>query len=240
MLLRILILLFVAATVAQAQHGTVVYQERVSLNVDIPEEYRHLIGSIPTEQLSEQQVIFDGPRSVQRLAPKEDEQLEVEERRNVILFQAGSTANDDVIFIDRETGLYTERRDFLGRTFLIEDSLRTLSWRMTGERATFQGYMTMQAVAATSDTTQVEAWFAPQIAAPVGPGHFGGLPGLIVMLTDGSRSYVAQSIETDAPDAALLRPPTEGRRVTQAEFEATVEQRTREMGGRTIRGRARN
>lgn len=235
MLLRSLLLLLLTASVAHAQHGTVTYQERVTLNIDIPEQYRHLLGDIPTEQISEQQLLFDGPISVQRQVPKEAEQLEAQDRRNMIIFRPGSTEAEDVIFVDRETGRYAERRDFLGRTFLIEDSLTALPWRLTGERATFQGYLTMQAVASTSDTTQVEAWFTPQIAAPVGPGRFGGLPGLILMLTDGPRSFVAQAIETDAPDAALLRPPTDGRRVTQAEFEATIEQRTREMGGRTIR-----
>lgn len=220
------------ATSVLGQHGTVVYEERVRIEIDLPPAMEVMRDRIPTENLTKRRLLFDGSSSLMTNLPQEEEQLELAERRRGMRFSFGGGQDNTEMFIDRESRQMLERRDFFNRTFIINDSLADLSWRLTGERAEFMGYMTMQAIARTSDTTTVEAWFAPQIPVPVGPGRYGDLPGLILMLSEdgGRRSYVAQEVSLEQPDLALLRAPTGGRTVTADEFDRIVEERMRELG----------
>ena len=80
----------------------------------------------------------------------------------------------------------------------------------------------------TMDTVSVEAWFAPEIPAPFGPDNYGGLPGLILMLSidDGSKLYEATSITLDTEIEITV--PEKGRPVTQEEFEKIVQERLEE------------
>jgi len=222
-----------------AQEGSVVYEERIRIDIELPPEMQHMRSQIPTEHTARRQLLFSGERSLWRPVPQEAEQLEMETGRSMMMMRFGGSGRDvSETFTDREANVQLEHLEFLGRTFLISDTVNALPWRLTGERAEFRGYMTMQATAATSDTTSVEAWFTPEIQASVGPGRFGGLPGLILMLTvdGGRRSYVAQEISFEAPDPSALRAPTQGRRVTREEFAALMEERMREMG---VQGRGR-
>ena len=89
---------------------------------------------------------------------------------------------------------------------------------------------------ATVDTTEVEAWFTPQIPLPIGPDEYGGLPGAILVLTvdGGKQTFKASSIDLDATPE--IEQPEDGREVTQEEFDGIVEEKMEEMraqmGGR--------
>lgn len=239
-LLTLLVVMWLCAVhVVVAQHGIITYEERVELDIQLPPEMQHMAGNFPTEVTSQQQLFFNGTRSIMRATPKEEEQLERPNRSGgFIVFQAGSGQNEDVFFADRDENVYLQRRDMFGRTFLIEDTVQVLPWRLTGQQATFLGYLTMQAIAQTSDTTSVEAWFTPEIPAPVGPHHYGGLPGAILVVTDGPRSLVATSVEADEPAESILQPPSDGRRVSPDEFEILIEERARQFGA-PVRSRRR-
>lgn len=230
--LLIVAVLALYPTVATAQHGTVVYQERIELDFELPPEMQHMRDQFPSEAVTDRELLFDGDLALTRAAEQEEEQLERPDRGGIFFFFGGGPGGQDnnMYFIDRSTNQSVEQREFFGRTFLIEDTLKTYSWRMTGEQATFLDYLTMQAIAQTSDTTSVEAWFTPQIPVSIGPFGYGGLPGLILVLHDGPRSYVAQSVETEAPEASLLQAPTRGSRMSADEFEAMIEERARQMG----------
>ena len=95
---------------------------------------------------------------------------------------------------------------------------KPLPWRLTAERSTFLGYDCQKAVA-TQDSTTYEAWFTTQILASVGPEHYGGLPGAILVLTrdEGQKTYVATAVSLEPVDPQMIAPPTQGQRVTQEE-----------------------
>ena len=97
-----------------------------------------------------------------------------------------------------DDGTYTNHYKFLTRDFLVAGELREPAWKLTGEEGMLLDRQVMKATA-TMDTVSVEAWFAPEIPAPFGPDNYGGLPGLILMLSvdDGSKLYEATSITLD-------------------------------------------
>ncbi len=144
--------------------------------------------------------------------------------------------------MDHDAGTSVERRDFLGRTFLIEGEREPLPWRLTDEQAEFLGYPCMKATL-QRDSSTVEAWFTPQIPVSAGPEQYGGLPGLILVLSenDGRRTFVATEVSLDGLGEDTIEAPTEGRRVTQEEFDRIVAEKMEEMGGERggRRGRGR-
>jgi GLPGLI family protein len=55
--------------------------------------------------------------------------------------------SNDVMYTNFETKKKTEKREFLDKTFIIDDSIRQLKWKMTGETKTILNHNCMKAVA---------------------------------------------------------------------------------------------
>ena len=70
-----------------------------------------------------------------------------------------------------------------GDAYLVTGEQPVISWRLLGEERVYRDHRVMKATA-TVDSAVVEAWFAPEIPVPAGPGLYGGLPGLVLMVTN--------------------------------------------------------
>ncbi|MEO5800833.1 MAG: GLPGLI family protein [Gemmatimonadales bacterium] len=140
-------------------------------------------------------------------------------------------------FTNLSDGSYIEMREFLGKSFRIPDSRPTFSWKLTGEQATFLGHPVLQAKA-TRDSTTLEAWFTPDIPVSAGPAQYGGLPGLILTLTVDSNKVIYTATAIDLTTAvAPIKIPSQGSKVTRAEFDKIVKEKMDEMAkGRRGRG----
>lgn len=135
-------------------------------------------------------------------------------------------------YLDYAEGTVVEARRFLGRTFRVTGKRPAFAWRIAVEQAEHLGYAVMKATA-EHDSTTVEAWFTPQIPVPGGPASYGGLPGMILVLSlnDGQTQYQATEVVLRELEAGLIRPPEDGDEVTREQFEQLVEERLGEMTG---------
>ncbi len=133
-------------------------------------------------------------------------------------------------YVDFEDGSVTEARDFMGRTFLIEDKRPAYEWKLAGEQRELLGYIVQKATT-THDGEPVEAWFTPQIPVQAGPGTFSGLPGLILMVSidEGNRVYMATEVDLAGLEEGEIRPPEDGNRVSRDEYESIVADKLKEL-----------
>lgn len=133
-------------------------------------------------------------------------------------------------YLDYGAGTMVEARGFLGRTFRVARERPTYAWRIGTEQAEHLGYTVMRATV-EHDSTMVEAWFTPQIPIPGGPASYGGLPGMILVLSlnDGQTQYQATEVALQELEAGLIRPPEEGDEVSYEDFEKLVKERIEEM-----------
>ena len=133
-------------------------------------------------------------------------------------------------YLDYAEGTMVEARGFLGRTFRVTRERPTYAWRIGTEQAEHLGYTVMQATA-EHDRTTVEAWFTPQIPIPGGPASYGGLPGMILVLSlnNGQTQYQATEVTLKELEAGLIAPPEDGDEVSYEEFEQLVKERLEEM-----------
>ena len=149
---------------------------------------------------------------------------------------SGARSKETHWYVDYAEGTYVDRREFLDRDFLVRGVLPEIAWKLTGEEAQFLDRRVMKATA-VMDSTAIEAWFAPEIPVALGPNHYSGLPGLILMLSlnDGEQLYEATELTLDTGELDLS-PPEDGRRLTEEEYRKLVAEKTEEMQQR-FRGR---
>lgn len=70
-----------------------------------------------------------------------------------------------------------------------------------------------------TDAGPIEAWFAPEIPVPAGPGLYGGLPRSVLMVNNAhyGEVYAADSLAI-GPSVPSAASPTSGRKVSECEY----------------------
>jgi len=236
---HLLLCLLLLPLVASAQEGVVTYDESEKIEIELPPEMASMRDQIPNSRTSSMLLYFSESRTLMKNAPRK----EGEERGitmggdRMMIRMMGPGDMDNQTWTDLENGRVVQKRDFMGRTFLITGEPETFQWKLTGEQGEFLGYACMKAVG-VRDSSAVEAWFTPEIPISSGPGPYGGLPGLILALSvdDGRMTYTAKEISLDTLEAGVLAPPEGGREVSREEFDKIVDEKMKEMGGQR-RGR---
>lgn len=142
------------------------------------------------------------------------------------------------VHVDTPSGAVVESRRFMGRDFLIEDERPSFAWRLTPDQAEHLGLMVQRATT-EHDGLQVEAWFTPEIPVQGGPAQYGGLPGMILVLSvnDGQLMYTATSVDLEGLDPTVIKKPTDGEEISRGEYEEMVEEKLEER--RQLNGRRR-
>lgn len=222
---------------ASAQEGRVLYTVTTEIEVELPPEVAHLQDQVPSQARSERLLLFTEAEALTMNPPSEDDRVPdpsaMTDGGNPVVVRMLGADSDDQTYVDLGTGEVIERRDVLGRTFRIVGEVRPLAWRLTGEQSTFLGYTCQRAVA-ERDSTRYEAWFTSEIPVAAGPEQFGGLPGLILVLTAGDRTFEATSVDLSPLEAGVVQKPTGGREVTSQELAAIVEERIEDMNTSTM------
>jgi len=231
---------------AQQKEGKVVY-ERVnqmiaSFNINGVDQ------QMPKTRKDNFELIFGSGKSLWRTIEKdEDNDAGGGNGMQIRMIVAGS---NDVLFTNFETGKRTERREFMDKTFIVDDSIAKLKWKMTGETKIILNHTCMKAVTEKistqmrmnvnngvverkeiTDTAVVIAWFTNDIPVPAGPAEYQGqLPGLVLEMdiNNGKQKFVATSIP-EKFDLTEIKEPTGKKHYTAAEFKTEREKLMDEM-----------
>lgn len=237
---QLLVLAALLPVAAVAQQGTVLYTVTTELEVELPPELAHMQDQVPNQTTSERMLLFNGAEALTLNPPSDESEDTVPDPSfhaesggaQVVVRFRGSNA-DDQTYVNLETGEVIEKQDFLGRTFRVTGSASPMAWRLTGEQSEFLGYPCQKAVA-ESESGTYEAWYTSQIPVSAGPEQYGGLPGLILVLTAGNRTFEATSVDLSPLAEGAIQKPNEGREVTSEEFAEIVEERMRDMESSTM------
>jgi GLPGLI family protein len=99
---------------------------------------------------------------------------------------------------DFEKNTTTDIFEMLGKTYIVEDSLKQLDWKILNDIKDVAGHICMKAmIQDTIKNQKIIAWFAQDIPSNAGPERLYGLPGLIMELNinDGTVMVEATKIE---------------------------------------------
>lgn len=209
--------------------GSVIYEQIVKLNIQLEGEAAQFADALPKEQTSEKILHFSESAALfenyQVQEPEDDMPME----GSMVMIKM--VEPDNKTYIDLESKKSIEQQEFMSRIFLIESDLAEEKWKMTGNQKTILEYACQEAVR-EEEGKKTHVWFTPQIAVPVGPGRYSGLPGLVlaVSMNDGDQVLKATSVELKPVEKEVLRRPTKGKKVTEDEFETLVAEKMKEMG----------
>ena len=179
-----------------------------------------------------------------RIANRDRNDEENKEKMKLVFSPSASLYSYESESGESETGRYTWRnpdlfyyRDFdkerqidveetLGKTFIVEDSLRLPKWKIGNQVREIAGHMCLDA--STFDPVKqhsLKAWFAQDIAAQAGPEKSYGLPGLILELDiDEGVIVVEAKTITLKPVVAELKPPKvkKGKKLDERGFDTLI------------------
>jgi GLPGLI family protein len=244
---------------AQQKQGTVTYervsQMRARFNINGVE------NEMPQTRKDNFELTFGNNTSLWKAVEQDndDDHPTATEGMQIRMVVAGS---NDVLFNNFETGKKVEKRELFDKIFIVDDSIRSLKWKMTGETKTILNFTCMKATATKvskqtrmtmdggkmerkeiDDTSNIVAWFTTSIPVSAGPAEYQGqLPGLILEMDikNGTQVYKATGISEKA-DLAIIKEPTGKKHYTPEEFKKERDKMMKEMqenmqgGNRQIR-----
>lgn len=258
---------FQGMAVYESKTSTSDFKTRMEGNKDITPEMQKMIEERMKKMFEKTFILnFDKSASIY----KEEEKLDAPGQqgggmRMMTSFMGGG----GTYYKNVKDKMYSVDKEFMGKEFLVKDSLKTYNWKMEGETREIGGYMCYKATAVvpasktdfrnfrpkkegdkkeeakteenkekkTSFLDQMDlpkeititAWYAPEIPINQGPEGYWGLPGLILEVNDGKTTILCSKIVLNAKDKAEIKAPTNGKQVSQAEYDETVTKKMEEM-----------
>ncbi len=78
-------------------------------------------------------------------------------------------------------------------------------------------------------TTEVEAWYTPQIPVSHGPGEYWGLPGLILEVSAGNTTMLCSKIILNPETKLKIEAPEKGKEINKKDYRETIQAKMIEM-----------
>src|SRR5574338_297617 len=95
-----------------------------------------------------------------------------------------NSSQDNIWFSDYSSGTFTDQKDIFGDTYLLQDTLMNMKWKMVpNETREIAGFNCRKAQAIIFDSVYVFAFYTDEITVSGGPMGIHGLPGMILGIT---------------------------------------------------------
>ncbi|HNE28873.1 MAG TPA: GLPGLI family protein [Saprospiraceae bacterium] len=233
-ILLALLALLAGDAIAQQTEGDIQFDEKMNMHRNLPPDAADVRAMMPEWRVSKAELLFLASESLFHNPPDEDEDEPAEGGPMVIKMQRPEA----IFYRNYSSGRKVDSREFFGKVYLIDDSLATPGWKITGQTKTILGYNCLEAT--TQDTVrkrQITAWFTDAIALSSGPAGFGQLPGMILELdiNNGELIFTATKVNFRKLKKNELAAPKKGEKISDADFQKMVAERMRENGGRPMR-----
>jgi GLPGLI family protein len=243
-----------AAHVVMGQTGLINYEVKINMHRNIPAEREGMKAMIPEYRTMKQQLFFNSSESLYKTVIEDEEEQ----------FSAGEGGGARMVFkmpsmelFNQTSGKIVSRQEFMGKYYLIEDSVKMSPWKFGDQIKTIAGYECRMAYFTRTDTvpamvisvgpnaaeqkrepqirtTEITAWYTDKIRPFLGPERYNTLPGavLAIDINNGERVIVAKTIDLRELKKNELKEPANGTKTTQAEFRKMMEEQMKQMGGR--------
>lgn len=154
----------------------------------------------------------------------------VEEERidnGVTMIGAGG---EDITYKNHNSNSYVKQTNFMSRNFLIQDVLPKHNWEITNETEKIGDYTCKKALLKREAKKDIVVWFTAEVPSNEGPKDYYGLPGLILKVKTGTTIIEASNIELSNENVTITV-PTEGKKVSQAEFDKIRDEKIDALSG---------
>lgn len=144
----------------------------------------------------------------------------------------GSPASDNQVYSDYSKGTTVTHKNVFEKSFLIEDSLRHATWKITNDFREIAGFNCRRATTIIMDSVFVVAFYTDEIITPGGPESFNGLPGMILGLVINRlhTTWYATKVEVNIVNVKEITPPQKGKVINNAELLETLKKSLSDWG----------
>jgi GLPGLI family protein len=126
------------------------------------------------------------------------------------------TQQPNIVYNDLNTGTTVIQKKAFEEIFLLKDSTRKITWKITDETRDILGYTCRRANAMIMDSVYVVAFYTTEIPVSSGPESFTGLPGMILGVAlphDDTTWFATKITDTSLPPNTVV-PPNKGKAIT--------------------------
>ncbi len=240
---RIMIAIGILATIAAAQvifaqtsQGIITYEVKVNMHRTLPTDRQEMKTMIPEFRTNKEQLFYNENESLYKpiIEEEEDEDFETPRPRMQIRMPQNET------YINQSQSKRISLQEFMGKKFLIEDTLRLRAWKLEADTKEIKGHLCKQATFYNEERKQnIVAWYTDKLRPFLGPDNFNTLPGAVLQvdINDGERTITAINLEQRQLKKGELKIPTGGTKTTETEFRKMMDeqmQRMRANGGNVI------
>jgi GLPGLI family protein len=209
-------------------HGKIEYERRINVFAQIgndddqwSEFRKKLSNHFKTSYFD---LVFTRDKSLYRPGRESDD------RELFNFWQA--PAQDNVVYSDLDNAKAISQKNVFETSFLVQDSLRQIQWKITDETRVIAGFNCRRANAIIMDSIYVVAFYTDEILADSGPESFTGLPGMIlgVSLPHQHISWFATKVEAIPVTESQVAPPAKGKMVDNAALQQATKPSLKDWG----------
>jgi len=232
LILGVLVMLAAAHVVmgqAPVAEGVIKYEVKVNMHRRLPPDREGMREMMPEFNIHQDQLFFTPTESLHK--PVEEEEDDDFNNGGMVMRFRRQMAEH---YLNQVTAQKLILRDFMGKKFLIEDTLEVVAWKFGTEIKTILGYECRQATFFDEERKQaIVAWYSTALRPFLGPEDFNTLPGTILQIdiNEGERVLTATNIDARALKKGELKIPSGGTKTTQQQFRTLVQEQMKKMGG---------
>lgn len=130
----------------------------------------------------------------------------------------------NVVYTDYKRGISISQKPVFEETFLVEDSLAKIKWKITSDVRNIAGYDCRKAVGILNDSIAIFAFYSDELLINGGPEGIQGLPGMIlgVGIPRLHATWFATKVEVFDVKMNKVNPATKGKKVSRSSLMTTL------------------
>ena len=226
--LGVLVCLTAAHVVFGQTEGSIIYEVKMNMHRNIPKERQEMKNMIPEFRITRDQLFFNSSESLYKPV-EEDDDTDVDNGGMRMVIQRPKNET----YVNQSASKRILLQEFMGKKYLIEDSLKVQPWKFGAETKEVKGYPCKQASFYNEERKQtIVAWYTDKLRPFLGPESFNTLPGAVMQvdINNGERIITAQTIELHPLKKNEMKIPAGGTKTTEPEFRKMVREQMEKMG----------
>jgi len=141
-------------------------------------------------------------------------------------------ADKNVVYNDYRTHSTITQKPVFEETFMVQDSLVKIKWKLTPDTRTIAGFDCRKAIGFIDDSIAVFAFYTDEILINAGPESANGLPGMILGMGVPRihTTWFATRVEVNGVDLRKVTPATKGKKVDRKTMIGSIDKVLKQWG----------
>jgi GLPGLI family protein len=188
-----------------------------------PEWYEMIKDRLPESSLSYFDFIADTTKSIY----KPGREVPYDPRSPI-----NGLADKNVVYNDFKAKTTITQKPVYEQTFLVQDSLLKIKWKLTADTRNIAGFECRKAIGLIDDSIAIFAFYTDEILMSAGPESANGLPGMILGMGIPRihTTWFATRVETNGVDLRKVTPATKGKKVDRKTMIGSLDKVLRQWG----------